>query len=283
MPSVSKQQPVKKRAAVKKSSTISDKFQPVDFDADEGIKILLYGRSGTGKTTLWSSFPGKILAIVCSGGNKPGELRSLNRESRKKTTMLSVANSTEILEAVQHQKETEEFNTVVLDHVTGLQDRVLAEVLGVDTVPAQKGWGLASQQQYGQCTLQCKDILRDMLSLRCNVVIVGQEMSRGTDSESEIIAPCVGVALSPSLAGWLNPACDYVCQTLIRPRLIEKKIKVAGKVKTQTVRGEGVEYCIRTAPHDVYTTKFRVPKGSPLPEFIVDPDYDKIISVIQGS
>ena len=48
------------------------------------------------------------------------------------------------------------------------------------------------------------------------------------------------------------------------------------------VRGRGVEYCLRTEPHDVYMTKFRRPGGKDLPEVIVNPTYDKVKALIDG-
>jgi ABC-type lipoprotein export system ATPase subunit len=54
----------------------------VEF-SDDTIQLLLYGRSGTGKTTLWSTFPKPILGVICSGGQRSGELRSVSLEDRR--------------------------------------------------------------------------------------------------------------------------------------------------------------------------------------------------------
>lgn len=254
------------------------------WDISPGIKILLYGKSGSGKTTLWATFPGPTLCLICSGGKRPGELRSIDTpENRKKITPKIINDSSDIVDLL---KTVDQYETVVLDHVTGFQDLVLKEILGIEEIPVQKGWGLASQQQYGQCTQQCKEILRTLLSLPQNVVIIAQEREFNTDNEntSELLSPVVGAALTPSLVGWLNPACDYICQTFLRPQMITKTVKMGGKEQTVTSRGKGVEYCLRTAPHDVFTTKFRLPRGAnrELPEVIVDPSYDKLEKLIKG-
>jgi hypothetical protein len=289
MPAVSKQV-VRKVSPVKvaKTGTAWDRIGDIDED-NQFMKILLYGRSGTGKTTTWATFPGPILAIICSGGMKPGELKSIdtpaNRTKIKKIVLQSTQDMKEIIEG---QAATNTFKTLVLDHVSGLQDLKLKEVLGIDEIPAQKSWGLASQQQYGQVTLECKEYLRAMLNLDANIVIIGQERSDKEDrgGGDDLIAPTIGVATTPSLAGWLNPAVDFICQTFIRPNLIHKDQTIgkgpAAKTISTVTRGEGVQYCMRTAPHDVYTTKFRVPKGYKLPDVIVDPSYDKIMEVLKG-
>lgn len=123
-----------------------------------------------------------------------------------------------------------------------------------------------------------------MLDLPCHRVIIAQErVSNGSDDGGEgIIQPCIGAELFPKLALWLNPACDYIGETFIRQKVVEKKFKLAGKQEQtvkRVVKGQ-VEYCLRTFPDPIYTTKFRVPKGSILPDVIIDPDYNKITEII---
>ena len=114
----------------------------------------MYGRGKTGKTTLWSTFPKPILSIICSGSNQPDEVRSIDtKENRKTINEVTIINSGEITELADKQAETELFATVVVDHVTGVQDMILKEILGLDELPPQSSWGQATQQQYGQCTL----------------------------------------------------------------------------------------------------------------------------------
>lgn len=273
MPTVSKQ-----RASTPKRKTNSN-LQSA-WDLADGIRMLVYGASGSGKTTLWATFPKPILAVICSGGRKPGELRSIDTPEYRETIDARVCASTEHVNDLI--ADAGEFATVVLDHASGLQDLTLKEILGIDELPAQKSWGLATQQQYGQSALMCKEIFRAILGLPCNVVIVAQEREFSSEAGGDIIAPTVGAALTPSVTGWLNPACDYVVQTFKRPRMVEQRTKVGGETVVTRQRGKGVEYCLRTEPHDVYQTKFRVPKGRPLPDVIVDPTYDKIISLIRG-
>lgn len=271
--------PIVKKQSMKKKAAKSSMASAWDYT--DSISLLLYGRSGTGKTTLWATFPKPILAIICSGGIRPGELKSINTpEYRKTIKAWVVRESTDVRDLLETAGD---FATVVLDHGSGLQDLVLKEVLGLDELPAQKSWGLASQQQYGQCTQQCKEIMRAMLNLPQHRVIVAQERSfEGDGNNQDVIAPCIGAAMTPSLVGWLNPACDYIGETFIRGKTIEKVIKSGKKTLRQRVRVKGVEYCLRTGPHDVFTTKFRVPRGRTLPEEIVDPSFEAVMEIING-
>jgi hypothetical protein len=278
MPKVRKQT-ARRKATTKRPKNVIDRI--TDIDIPDGIKICIYGRSGTGKTRLWSTFPKPILAILCSGGSKPGELRSINTPANRKVIkQVVLGNSEELHEIVEWQDTEQKFNTLVLDHVTGLNDVLLAEVLGLDEPVAQNSWGLATQQQYGQVSLQIKTHLKRMLSLSANVVIVGQEREFNNDEQSQLISPYVGAALGPSAFGWLGPACDYVAQTYIKPVTEEKVTTVGSEEITEEVFTGDAEYCLRTGTDAVYSTKFRVPPGTDLPHHIVDPTFTKIKKLI---
>jgi len=281
MPKVRKQTASRKRSV--KAKSVLDRVEPIGFDGDDGIHINLYGKSGTGKTTTWATFPKPILAILCSGSARPGELRSIDTPSYRKTIQqVSLEKSSELEELVDDQAVHARYSTVVLDHASGLQDAILREVLGLEEVPEQLSWGLASREQYGQVALQMKTYLRKLLDLSCNVVIIAQEREFNTDGEGDLLMPYVASALTPSVVGWLNPACDYICQTFIREQVVNKVVKIGKKQVTRKVPTGKMEYCLRTAPDAVYTTKFRVPKGTPLPPVVVDPDYDKLLNIIKG-
>lgn len=282
--------PVKQKGAVKRTvpkkktgGSAVDRISGIEFDEEEGISLALYGRSGTGKTTLAGTFPGPLLWLVCSSSKNPGELRSLDTaENRKKIKKVVIEKSEDLREIAEYQAETAQFNTLVVDHITGLQDLVLAEILDLKSIPEQKSWGLASQQQYGQCTLQVKELLRPLLDLSCNRVFIAQERDFSREDNNDFIMPTVGAAVSPALAGWINSSCDYLVNTFIRSATESKQVKIGGTVKTVKQDTGKVEYCLRTAPHPVYQTKFRMPRGRELPEVIVDPSYEQIIGLIRG-
>lgn len=284
-PIVNKQKPNQPNSIPTRPSSVIDRIGPISFDETDGIKMLVYGASGSGKTTFAATFPAPLLWIICSGSKKPGELRSINTpEHRKRIQQVVIQESQEIREVYEHVNETGKYNTVVLDHASGLQDLILKELLGLEELPVQKTWGMASQQQYGTCAMKCKEMFRALLSLKGHVLMIAQERDfRGAEGDGEALAPTVGAALMPSLTGWLAPACDYVCQTMKKPRMVKSVTKLAdGKEIVMEQRGKGVEYCLRTGPHEIYQTKFRMPKGSPLPEYVVDPSWTKIEALIKG-
>lgn len=295
MPVVQRQSPVSKPAAngPAKAASVLDRIEPINF-ADDGLKALIYGRSGSGKTTLSGTFPGPILWIVCSGGQNPGELRSLDSpEIRKKIQQVRLRDSGEIKELAQHVSVSGKYRTVVLDHASGFADLVIMELLGLREIPIAKyraagkgeSWSTVSQQQYGQLAVMCKEYFRSLLNLPTNVIVVAQERVFGGKEDGgspEIIRPTVGPALTPSIVGWLAPACDYILQTFIRPKMEKVTVEIAGKPSVMNKPGKGVEFCARTEVHDTFLTKIRAPRGVVLPDAIVDPTYEKILAVIRG-
>lgn len=282
MPKIVKSSPIKVPTKTKTSNVVS-RISDVELPGE--FSMLIYGGSGTGKTRTVSTFPGKILHIICSGGKQSGELRSISAEARKKIKQIKPENGGEMFELMQMLREDngKNYKTVVLDHVSGFQDLILAEVLG-RPVPEQKSWGLCTREQWGVCTGRCKSILRELLDLPISRLLIGQEKIGEPSEDSELECPYVGVALVPSLAGWLYPECDYICQTFKRSKR-EKIVSRMGKNSKELVSWKklpGVEYCARIGPHPEITTKWRVPEGRELPDSIVDPSYDKFMEVING-
>ena len=277
-PQVTQQRP---NAPPVKKAVVDDGWGAVDW-----IRMLLYGASGSGKTTFAATFPGPIRWYLCSGGNRPGELRSVDTpEYRKKISPLTVRDFDQFGEDAEKVSASGDYATVVLDHASGFSDMVLSSILG-KPIPAQKGWGLATQQQYGQLSLKCKEAFKALLNMPCHVVIIAQERTFGGKDagiDPDLIKPTVGAALTPSLTGWLNPACDYVLQTFKRPRMKTVTTRIGKEDHVTRQRDKGVEYCVRCEPHDTFMTKFRVPRGYYLPDAIPDPTYDKIVSVLKGT
>jgi hypothetical protein len=280
MPKIEKQSKTRKRVTrqtVKKPTGLLGRIEPVNTDTSF-INVNIYGRSGTGKTTLWSSFPKPLLVLLSSKDDRD-ELRSLSRKDRKDVSVLCLEESNEVLEIVDHVNKLQKYRTVVMDHITDLQLLILKEILSIEELPTQLSWGLATQQQYGQCTLKTKEAINALIKCQCNTVIVAQEREFNVETEhEELLSPFICSSLTPSAVGYLNSKCSYIVQTFIREEVILKKV---GKKTLEKKTGKP-EYCLRTGPHESFITKFRVPKDYPKPDVLVDPSYDKIMNIVNG-
>ncbi len=260
---------------------IIGRIKPMGLPHDRPLKMLVYGESGTGKTTFWATFPKPILVALCSGVDDPGELLSLDVKAHKgmieDVTLLQSSELEELAKDIPSR-----FKTIVLDHVSGYQDLVLREILGVEKLPEQIAWGDVEQKQWGVVAGVVKNALKRLLECRCNVVIVGQQRHDKPRAGSQVQVESISTDTIPSIARWLNPTCDFVVQTVKLPKMVEEQTSIGGEMQTITRKVPGASYCLRTGPDDVVATKFRVPKGRPLPDFIVDPDHEKVMRIIRG-
>lgn len=276
MPTVTRQ--TKKSTSKRPTAGIASRIVPVS-SLKKGMKLLAYGRGKTGKTRLFSTFPKPALLLGLEDGtNSIADVDEVD--------FFAVQESSEIDEIVTMCKGGH-YKSVGLDTAGGLQDLILKEILGLDEMPIQRNWGMAQQREWGTCGVQLKERMRRLLDLadsyNIDVMVIAHERNFNDESGSDLMTPTVGAALSPSAAGWLNGACDFVCQTFIREETTEKTTKVAGKAIKQKQKTGKAEYCLRIGPHPVYLTGFRVRrKIGDLPDCIVDPDYNKIVSVIKG-
>jgi len=273
----------------------------------EGIKISAYGSGKTGKTRLFATFPKPSLLIGTEDGTKSISTGRKPKAQLKTGTWVyaltlpggretgidfcHLKHSDEIDELVE-MAEADPYRSISLDHGSGLEEMLLAEHLGLSG-PVNRGHGMAERSDWVIAQTGFKDKVHQLLSLAdrlgVDVMVIAHERSFKEEGvSSDIMMPTVGSALTPKVAAWLNGACDYVCQSFVRLKEIWKETEVKDsrggtrKVKTRVATNEA-EYCLRVGRHPVYMTGFRLPPGTYLPDVIVDPSYDKILSVIQGT
>ena len=253
--------------------SFKDRVRPVD-QVDNGLAVTIYGRQGSGKTRYACTFPKPILIVGAENGTN-------SVKTDKDVEYGELVTGYDLVEACEYAKE-ENFKTVVLDTATVFQMKVLTEVLDLEEIPEQLSWGIATQQDWGQIANQMKEYLRTLLDLRhdnINIVVIAQEKEFDVgETEGELVAPNVGPALTKSTAGWLNEASDYLVHTFIRQRMktVTTSIGKGAKKKTikKSVPDKGVDFCLRTGPDETFMTKIRVPRGTELPDVIVDPTFE---------
>lgn len=240
------------------------------------LKVAVYGRAKSGKTRLASTFPKPMLLIGTEDGTK-------SIATTRGVDFVKIRSSEELGELTEECKKRR-WKSVALDTAGGLQDLILKEILGLDEIPLQKSWGLTDQGVWGVINAQCKERLDKLLALTTragmDVCIIAHEREYKVDGvSSDLIKPHVSVSLSPGTGTWLEGSVDYLCQTFIRDEI---RREIVDGVELQTPTGRK-EYCLRTGPHSIFRTGFRVPDGISLPEEIVNPSYGKMVEVIKGT
>ncbi len=265
------------------------------WDYVNRLSLLMYGDSGTGKTRLWSSAPGKILCFVCSGGSKPGEFKSIKSSERGRITAPVVTSSDQLIDWVGQVKDKGGYDLVGLDHISGFQSLLLKESRGLSDLPLVKRHRDTTFAQYGEANAKAIEILRAMLSLDCDTFYVAQQkfdMPKDDprsilEFSSDAIRPKVVPDMTPEVLKWFKNSVDYAVQTLKRQKMVSRTEEVAGTEITVTERsdvpGDKIEFCARTEPHDTVWTKFRMADdGIYIPDFVVNPTWTKLKDIING-
>lgn len=244
-----------------------------------GLKFNIYGRSKTGKTRLASTFPKPLLILGTENG-------TASIKDKSGIDFVAIDHCESIFSIVSKIKRSGKWKTVVLDTATKLRDLKIKEILNINTdIELKRGWGMASRDQWGECAMTLKEILRPLFDLAdkvsINFVIISQEDSPDEKVQIAGILPRLGNALGESLNRWVCAESDYICQTFIRNQVTDVKKKIGSKEVTMAKDTGKMEYCLKIGPDPVYITGFRSPLDT-LPDVIIDPDYQKLSKLVIG-
>ena len=259
----------KKKTPAPPTSSILDKIQPVT-ELKTNTVMMVYGRSGTGKTHFGSTFPKPILFIDT---NERGTETIAQEEDVDVVRVTEWAEIDELYWALLNKETDVEYKSVVIDQVSNLQDIGMHEVLrkgrkGRDELFTQKNWG--------QLSGMLKQFISDFrdLSDHYNLLMIAHErINEAGDDEEDTIEPSIGARVMPSVSSFLDGAVDAIGSTFIKERWeTEDKEEV-----------RHVDYCMRIGPHAYYSTKIRRPvSAGPIPELLVNPTFQKVKDLTTG-
>lgn len=230
--------------------------------------MVVYGRSGTGKTTLAASFPqpALILDVKDRGTDSVSDVTDLK--------VLYITNWDDFEDAYYALLENKHYKTVIIDTVSQLQDIAIQHVTGGGKKDGN--WGSMTKQDWGEVASLLKTWLIRYRDLGINVVYIAQDRVFNVEEEDENqIAPEIGPRIMPSVAAVLNAGVDIITHTFIREN------KVVKVVNNKRIEKRTLEFAARVGPHITYVTKIRKPKDVIPPSFVSNPTYDKIISLIK--
>lgn len=272
------------------------------------MKVLLYGRSRVGKSTLAAQWPKPLLAVACEPRENGGadSLIGMDGVSVVVVGLKPQLDATtgvaeqwcgsakaeqvadELMETSQ-QTGTCPYKSVVLD-VTALQDIVLAEILGWTTVdnvlkrPRRGETGGASFKVFGERAAKCISVFRKYKDLPCHVIFCAQEKDHnpakdedGNAVGSKLVREAqersfIAANLGQASVEWLQNACQYVCQLYMSAEVSETTttIDVAGVQTPQVVMASTGRYIrrLRTSYHPNYSAGITAPGINVVPEYI---------------
>jgi GTPase SAR1 family protein len=249
---------------------ILERTTPV-ASTDDFLTILIYGRSGSGKTTFASTFPKKLLLL---------DVKDRGTDSVKDVKGIDVFNVTSWLDfesiywALAESKHS--YKTVVIDTISNIQDLAVDEVKRRENVDLESSM---SQRLWGDMSRLMSQWIYYYRDLPMHIVFVAQERTRrGSDDETNYddqLDPEVGPAVIPSVAKTLCAAVKVIGNAYIR-QITGPSKKNPGQLVTRT------SYMIRVGPHPYYITKVRSPKAFVLPSSIKNGSYEEIMALMKG-
>lgn len=239
---------------------------------------VLYGRSGTGKTTILGTYPRPLLLL---------DIRDKGTDSVSEYDDIEVMEINEWNDIERAywflKKNNDRFKTVGLDTVSQLQNiaiELAMEELGKSDLEAGN-WGSLTQGEWGKVAGLLKAKITEFRDLPLEVVFIAQhrvfDIESEDDDRNRIIDPEIGPQMMPSVAKHLNASCSIIGNTFIREVEVNKKSR-----KYKEGDETDKEYCLRVGPDPVYITRVRKPVGVKIPSIIVDPTYKDILALIKG-
>lgn len=259
----------KKNKKPNKKSPIEDRFVDL-LELDTPTIITLYGRPGTGKTTIACTGPKPLLLIdVKDKGTDSGKREDLEPGD---ITVFELENFDEIYEVYDYiQDNPDRFKSVAIDHMTALQDFCYQKVMD------EEGKSKMSQGMYGTAGSYLKEVInlyKGLTDLGITPIFNCQDRMESGDGEGEDqLLPEVGPSLMPSVARTLCAASRVIGHTY--------QFENVEKLDGAKVR-RNIEFRLRLGPNPYYITKVTRPVGTSCPMFLVDATYGDIMKIVRG-
>lgn len=242
------------------------KIEPTPVASKKSSLIAeVYGRAGTGKTAFAATFPKPLLLIDVDEGGTDTIAKIPDID------VVEVLDWETFLAVYWYaQNHSDEYATIVIDQSSKLQDLVIKYL-----VPNSDSSKPLTRQIWGQASGLLKEWLFAFRELckthQKHLIYLAHQRTNTVEDIEDQIDPSIGPNLMPSISSALNGAVDFIGNTFIREDYL-------GKEKKRIV-----EYCMRVGPHAYYTTKIRRPVDArPLPEYLVNPTYHAVMSLIHG-
>ncbi len=180
--------------------------------------FVFYGRSGTGKTTVAGTFPGKklLLDIKDVGDDSLAGIEDLDVMDVKTWDDFELA-------YWFIKKHPKKYGTLIMDTMSQLQQLAIRKVLEDKNKDADRAgdWGVMTKREWGDVAALMKTWIINLRDLPMQVVFIAQDrvFNVGEEDEAQGLDPEVGPGLSPSIAKCLNAAVHVIGNTFIRRRM----------------------------------------------------------------
>jgi phage nucleotide-binding protein len=226
--------------------------------ATQAFGICIYGRGGTGKTTLVGTMPGKGLIIdvpQIEGGTFVLEDKAANIDVVPVETWNDVDGIYWYLRNQRH-----DYRWVAIDSITAFQELAKRKVVSERDLSADPH--VIALQEWGKMGQLVGDLVYRFRTLPVHTIWIAQERKHGSEEGGSVTGPDI----IPSALSALMPSMMLVGRLSVQQ-------DAEGKWQRQ----------LRVGSHPDYYTKVRAKPGLDVPSLILKPDLGNILRFLLGS
>ncbi len=232
-------------------------------EVEQGKLVVLYGRSGSGKTWFGASFPKPMLYLKIGddGVNTIKKVDDIYVKELKKVGELKVA----LKECLTDKK----FASVFIDTFSLLVNEWKNEnVLEKNKRMTQQAWGdLATDTE--ECIR-----LAHKVSLKKWVILSCHEVVDTIDGMEDELLPDVRASVSKGVRTYLEGMANYGVHTV----KIQKEVDNPKTGETEMK----VRFAADVGPNPYYWTKLQVDPTVKVPKRIINPTFNKLMKVVDS-
>ena len=222
---------------------------------------VIYGKSGSGKTKLLSTFPKPMLYLQVGDD---GSNTISNVDGIKAIRITDLAQLKEIALELRLDKK---YASVAVDTFS----LVVNEWIDTNAVQKKKR---VTQQMWGDLKTDTEEYIKlfYMLSVDKIVVLTCHEAADSFEGMEDEIAPDIRPSVSKGARTYLEAMANYGIHTTI---IIRDKELPNGSTKQVT------SYAAHLASNPYYWVKTQKPANIKLPKLVYNPTYDKIMNLLE--
>jgi hypothetical protein len=248
-------------------------------DVENPSSTVIYGLQGTGKTTLFATWPKPALLLDFNDKGTDSVVNVKGLYVAKVRTVEQLENIYWALKKGKYKepKTGKRFKSLGFDTVTRMQDMFIEDTTGSNE---PMSWGTLSRKQFGEVSGGMKKVITDFRDLDdLEVVFLAQQKVFNIEEEDNDhgdLPAEIGPAMMPSVANHLNASVNTIGQTYKRLKVTKKQ---EGK---KIIKSEKIQFCLYIGPNPIRTTKIRKPKEVVPPSFLINPTYEDLMEALKG-
>lgn len=223
---------------------------------------VLWGKSGSGKTHVLSTFPKPILYLQY-GDDGTGTIEDVDG-----IDVIVIEDQKHLEGLLEEARLDEQYATVAVDTFSLFVNEWL------DENAIRKGKRV-TQQMWGDLKTDTEKLIKmaKVLSRYKNVVLTCHEATDVIEGMEDEIMPDVRPSVSKGARTYLESMANFGIHTTV----IEKEVTKSDGTSDVVIR-----HAAHIAPNPYYWTKLQKPAAVKVPKLVVNPTYDKIMKLMRG-